>query len=163
MADAKLAELIGETGPQRRRPAYENAIVVEALAKRYANGTEAVRGISFRVRAGEIFGILGPNGAGKSTTMGMLGHARRARRRDGRRSPATTSCRHARGASGGDRLRDAGGRRRRARHGPRAARAARPSARALAPRGGAARARRCSSWSGSPRRPGRGWPSTRAG
>jgi ABC-2 type transport system ATP-binding protein len=49
------------------------AIVVEALAKRYSNGTDAVRGISFRVGAGEVFGILGPNGAGKSTTMGMLG------------------------------------------------------------------------------------------
>ncbi len=49
------------------------AIVAERLAKRYPNGTEAVRGISFRVRRGEIFGILGPNGAGKSTTMGMLG------------------------------------------------------------------------------------------
>jgi ABC-2 type transport system ATP-binding protein len=51
----------------------EHAIVAEGLAKRYPNGTEAVRGISFRVRRGEIFGILGPNGAGKSTTMGMLG------------------------------------------------------------------------------------------
>ncbi len=49
------------------------AIVAERLAKRYPNGTEAVRGISFRVRRGEIFGMLGPNGAGKSTTMGMLG------------------------------------------------------------------------------------------
>ena len=49
------------------------AIIAERLAKRYPNGTEAVRGISFRVRRGEIFGILGPNGAGKSTTMGMLG------------------------------------------------------------------------------------------
>ena len=50
-----------------------DAIVVERLEKRYANGTEAVRGISFRVGAGEVFGLLGPNGAGKSTTMGILG------------------------------------------------------------------------------------------
>src|SRR5215203_6001541 len=50
-----------------------DAIVVQDLAKRYPNGTEAVRDISFRVRAGEVFGLLGPNGAGKSTTMGMLG------------------------------------------------------------------------------------------
>src|SRR5258708_31192823 len=33
---------------------------------------EAVRGISFEVKAGEIFGLLGPNGAGKTTTMRML-------------------------------------------------------------------------------------------
>jgi ABC-2 type transport system ATP-binding protein len=50
-----------------------DAIVVEGLAKVYPNGTEAVRGISFSVRRGEVYGILGPNGAGKSTTIGMLG------------------------------------------------------------------------------------------
>ena len=33
---------------------------------------EAVRGISFEVRPGELFGLLGPNGAGKTTTIKML-------------------------------------------------------------------------------------------
>ena len=46
---------------------------MEDLKKTYPNGTEAVKGISFRVRRGEIFGILGPNGAGKSTAIGVLG------------------------------------------------------------------------------------------
>ncbi len=46
-----------------------DAIVVENLKKVYSNGVEAVRGISFSVHYGEIFGFLGPNGAGKSTTI----------------------------------------------------------------------------------------------
>ena len=50
-----------------------DAIVVEALGKTYPDGTEAVRGVTFRVAAGECYGLLGPNGAGKSTTVGMLG------------------------------------------------------------------------------------------
>ena len=33
---------------------------------------EAVRGISFAVEPGELFGLLGPNGAGKSTTLGCI-------------------------------------------------------------------------------------------
>ena len=38
----------------------------------YPDGTRAVKGISFRVREGEVLSYLGANGAGKSTTMGML-------------------------------------------------------------------------------------------
>jgi ABC-2 type transport system ATP-binding protein len=49
------------------------AIVVEDLHKRYPDGTDAVRGVSFSVATGEVFGMLGPNGAGKSTTVGVLG------------------------------------------------------------------------------------------
>ena len=64
--------LLSSTARHRER-ADGDAIVVERLEKRYPNGTEAVRGISFRVGAGEVFGLLGPNGAGKSTTMGVLG------------------------------------------------------------------------------------------
>src|SRR5215218_9700773 len=64
-------DLIGQALPSARP--IGDAIVVENLAKTYPGGTEAVRGISFRVAAGESFGILGPNGAGKSTTIGMLG------------------------------------------------------------------------------------------
>jgi ABC-2 type transport system ATP-binding protein len=46
-------------------------IVVENLVKRYGNFT-AVKGVSFKVNSGEIFGFLGPNGAGKSTTVSVL-------------------------------------------------------------------------------------------
>jgi ABC-2 type transport system ATP-binding protein len=48
------------------------AIDVAALRKTYRGGVEAVKGISFDVARGEVFGLLGPNGAGKSTTIGML-------------------------------------------------------------------------------------------
>ena len=47
------------------------AIEVDGLAKSYGE-VEAVRGVSFAVAAGEVFGFLGPNGAGKSTTINML-------------------------------------------------------------------------------------------
>jgi ABC-2 type transport system ATP-binding protein len=53
------------------------AISVRGLVKSY-DGVEAVRGISFDVAVGEVFGLLGPNGAGKTTTVEVLeGYRRR--------------------------------------------------------------------------------------
>ncbi|MGC9158451.1 MAG: ATP-binding cassette domain-containing protein [Terracidiphilus sp.] len=52
-------------------PAQPAAIAVEEIVKRYGS-FEAVKGISFSVSEGEIFGLLGPNGAGKSTLIRMM-------------------------------------------------------------------------------------------
>jgi len=49
----------------------EPIIRVKDLHKKY-DDFEAVRGISFEVKEGEIFGLLGPNGAGKSTTLEII-------------------------------------------------------------------------------------------
>src|SRR6059058_6395682 len=46
-------------------------IEVEELRKKF-DDFEAVRGVSFEVERGEVFGFLGPNGAGKTTTINML-------------------------------------------------------------------------------------------
>ena len=48
-----------------------DAIVAEDLHKRY-KAVQALDGVSFSVRDGEVFGLLGPNGAGKSTTVRVL-------------------------------------------------------------------------------------------
>jgi ABC-2 type transport system ATP-binding protein len=53
------------------------AVTVSGLRKAY-DGVEAVRGIDFEIRTGEVFGLLGPNGAGKTTTVEILvGYRRR--------------------------------------------------------------------------------------
>jgi ABC-2 type transport system ATP-binding protein len=52
-------------------------VSVRGLTKSYGD-FEAVKGIDFEIRAGEVFGLLGPNGAGKTTTIEILeGYRRR--------------------------------------------------------------------------------------
>ena len=46
-------------------------LVAKKLTKRYGDKT-TVKGVSFEVAPGEVFGILGPNGAGKTTTLEMI-------------------------------------------------------------------------------------------
>lgn len=53
------------------RLSHRSPIEVHGLIKRYG-GTTALRGLSFEVREGEIYGLLGPNGAGKTTTLKIL-------------------------------------------------------------------------------------------
>ncbi|MFN4313649.1 MAG: ABC transporter ATP-binding protein [Chitinophagaceae bacterium] len=51
----------------------QNQVIIDVqnLVKNYGN-FQAVKGISFQVKEGEIFGLLGPNGAGKSTTLEII-------------------------------------------------------------------------------------------
>ncbi|GGY30296.1 ABC transporter ATP-binding protein [Streptomyces djakartensis] len=51
---------------------HEHVIQVTDLRRVYGGGFEAVRGISFSVRRGEIFALLGTNGAGKTSTVELL-------------------------------------------------------------------------------------------
>ena len=48
------------------------ALQVNNLVKTYANGTEALKGVSLEVEEGDFFALLGPNGAGKSTLIGVI-------------------------------------------------------------------------------------------
>lgn len=57
---------------QSKRKAAGLAASARALFQPEYNTVEAVRGISFRMEAGELLGFIGPNGAGKSTTIKML-------------------------------------------------------------------------------------------
>jgi ABC-2 type transport system ATP-binding protein len=53
-------------------PAMANALSIKNLEKTYANGFQALKGISLEVRDGDFYALLGPNGAGKSTTIGII-------------------------------------------------------------------------------------------
>jgi len=56
----------------RSHPVRPTATIsVDALARRFGD-LDAVKGVSFEVEEGEVFGFLGPNGAGKTTTINML-------------------------------------------------------------------------------------------
>ena len=55
----------------------EIVVEVKDLVKAYGD-VKAVRGISFNIAKGEVFGMLGPNGAGKSTTVEIIEGLRRA-------------------------------------------------------------------------------------
>lgn len=53
--------------------AKDRVIEVTDLGKQYpGEGVEALKGVSFHVKRGDIFGLLGPNGAGKTTAMSIL-------------------------------------------------------------------------------------------
>ncbi|MED4455748.1 ABC transporter ATP-binding protein [Metabacillus fastidiosus] len=49
-----------------------NSLLTLENVKKTINGKEIIKGISFSVQEGEIFGFLGPNGAGKTTTIRMI-------------------------------------------------------------------------------------------
>ncbi|MCL4134343.1 UNVERIFIED_CONTAM: hypothetical protein GTU68_059330, partial [Idotea baltica] len=49
----------------------ETVLSIQTLAKHYGK-VEALKGISFEISKGSIFGLLGPNGSGKTTTLGIL-------------------------------------------------------------------------------------------
>ncbi len=49
------------------------ALEISELRKVYSGGTEALKGISLKVKEGDFYALLGPNGAGKSSTIGIIG------------------------------------------------------------------------------------------
>ena len=48
------------------------ALSIQALAKTYGNGVQALKGVDLDVEEGDFFALLGPNGAGKTTAIGII-------------------------------------------------------------------------------------------
>ena len=69
-ASARAAPYPGTADAYRLRPCRTPSSS-PTCAKSYGS-TEALRGVSFEVAEGEVFGLLGPNGAGKTTTVEIL-------------------------------------------------------------------------------------------
>ncbi|MBX3608880.1 MAG: branched-chain amino acid ABC transporter ATP-binding protein/permease [Hydrogenophaga sp.] len=61
-----------EALPARDKPVAGSALLQVKAVRRTFGGLVAVNGVSFDIRAGEIFGLIGPNGAGKSTTFNLV-------------------------------------------------------------------------------------------
>ncbi|MEO0397980.1 MAG: ATP-binding cassette domain-containing protein [Pseudomonadota bacterium] len=69
-ADLSQAPALSETGASADLNG-EDVLRLDSVYKEFG-GFPAVKGLSFNVRQGEIFGFLGPNGAGKTTTLRMI-------------------------------------------------------------------------------------------
>src|SRR6476661_1467720 len=50
----------------------QTVISIQGLAKTYASGLQALKGVDLEIRRGEIFALLGPNGAGKTTLISIV-------------------------------------------------------------------------------------------
>jgi ABC-2 type transport system ATP-binding protein len=68
---ASKASALDVAGPEFDRDSGGSVISVESLVHRYENRS-ALNGVSFQVRAAELFGLLGPNGSGKTTLFRIL-------------------------------------------------------------------------------------------
>ena len=66
-----MQEKMEENIRQNLSPFRKTGVVVTDLSKKYG-GVEALRGVSFSVRPGELFGIIGPDGAGKTSLFRIL-------------------------------------------------------------------------------------------
>jgi ABC-type multidrug transport system ATPase subunit len=65
-------ERLESSGQRRGRPSSEPVASFQDVSYRYPSGTQALKGLSFEVRPGEVHALVGGNGAGKSTALDLL-------------------------------------------------------------------------------------------